>query len=212
MLPDPPGPVRSLPRAQLGPAAASGLPPDGVPDFGPLALRPNAVRGLRSDTSSRAMLPVAQNAAPRKLIAALTIIACSLHRTCHAAIGRLRRRSSCRELFVASFREGMRLCSVEDNVDEEVLEVFNPGEYWLHRQRYEELLQDAAHQPPVQAGSCHKALWRSLKTSKTLGLSRGFASRLCSWLVSRADICRSCTCGDAGKVDIAPAVNSMERR
>ena len=90
--------------------------------------------------------------------------------------------------------------------------MFNPGEYWLHRQRYEELLQDAAHRPPVRAESRHKASWRSLKTSKTLGLWRGFASRLCSWLVSRAGRCRSCTCGGAGKVEIAPAVDSMERR
>ncbi len=89
--------------------------------------------------------------------------------------------------------------------------MFHPSEYWLHRQRYEDLLQDAAHRPPVQAGSRCKALWRSPKTSTTLGLWRGFASRLCSWLVSRADRCRSCTCGYADIVDIAPAVDSMER-
>ena len=90
--------------------------------------------------------------------------------------------------------------------------MFHPAEYWLHRQRYEELLQDAAHRPPVRTESRRKALWRSLETSKTLGLWRGFASHLGSWLVSRADRCRSCTCGDAGKVDIAPAVDCMERR
>ena len=125
---------------------------------------------------------------------------------------RLVEATSCQDLFIASFREGMRLSSVEDNADEEVLEMFHPSEYWLHRQRYEDLLQDAAHRPPVQAGSRRKVPWRSLKTSTTLGLWRGFAPRLCVWLVSRADRCRSCTCGDVYMVDIPPAVDSMEQR
>ena len=90
--------------------------------------------------------------------------------------------------------------------------MFHPAEFWLHRQRYEDLLQDATHRTAMQAGSRRKASWQSLKTSKTPGLCRGFASLLCGWLVSRADRCRSCTGWDAARVDITPAVDCMERQ